>query len=250
MENLAQEWDPIYLLIVLLNYFWLSDDPNESASWYCDQHCFKIGSEVVESIWDAVHMLDPTMADRAVEEGIPLTNRHHRHARPGALWHPMSVWHGMCRENMKRGLVNARAIFEEHTRRTGCIHKATTDLNFLEGIVEKLNFCSPRWTEWYTFQSGVTKNIATHIERRTWCKKFAYANVNGKKKKIDTVNRNTCDMTQFPFMGFKECRIEGDLIGSYRKLYHAKIGTIKGGMRYYHTKPPKWLKKDPRIKIR
>jgi hypothetical protein len=236
----------IELLLVLLNYFWLSNDPEESASWYCDQHCFKIGSEVVESVWDAASMISPDLMDKATKAGIGMTYRHRRHAKEGRLWHPLSVWHALSRENMRRGLLNAKAIFDEHHRRTGKLHSALKDWEFLSFKVEELDFDSERWQEWAEVQNGSSSNAKLHIARRAWWKTYAKSG----RSSIYNVVRNECKMSPPPFMGFEECYIKGKVVASYRKYYDAKIDTIKGGMRYYYTKPPKWLRKDPSIKTK
>src|SRR4029078_2405504 len=95
------------IFFVLLNYFWLSLDPDESASMYCDQHCFKIGSEIMESVWDVVLVLSPELSIEATKQGIPETSRKRRHSRKDCLWHPLSVWNGLCRSNFHRSLINA-----------------------------------------------------------------------------------------------------------------------------------------------
>lgn len=241
----------IGILFFILNYFWLSDDPDESASWYCDQHCFKIGAEVTESIWDAASILLPDLVEEANKLGISMTYRKYRHAPRDesgnfkGLWHPLSVWHGLCMSNMKRGLENAQSVFREHTRRTGCIHKASHDCEFLLKNIHRINFSSPVWRRWYNTQNGSSGTDKKSQERRVWCAKHA---IDVSKKSMLIVNRDTCAMTPPPIFVFDECLVEGDVIASYRKYYHAKIHTISGGMRYYYTPIPKWLKRDPSIK--
>lgn len=231
--------------IFLLNYFWLDNDPVKSASWYCDQHCFKIGSEVIESIWDAVDAVSPSLFSRATDQGIPMTYRRHRHAKKG-LWHPLSVWHCLCRANMYRGLVNAKAIFDEHTKRTGTVHKALTDYEFLIKNIRKINFNNSRWMDWYNTQNG-TVNMKNSEERKAWCARHA---IDENGVSLTDVNRNTCKMTTPPIMVFDECRVENNIIKSYKNYYHAKIFTIKNGMRYYYTPIPSWLKDKDKIKTR
>jgi len=242
----------IQLFLVLLNYFWLSNDPDESASWYCDQHCFKIGSEVTESVWDAASILLPALMEEATLLGIGTTYRKFRHAPRDdngdakGLWHPLSVWHGLCMANMKRGLINASAVFREHTRRTGCIHKSSHDCDFLLKNISRINFNSPKWNKWYSTQNGsLLSSDKKALERKEWCLKHAYIN----SSPLAIVNRNKCTKTPAPIFVFDECKVEGDdVITSYRKYYHAKIHTISGGMRYYYTPVPKWLQKHPSIK--
>lgn len=223
---------------MLLNYFWLSDDPEECASWYCDQHCFKIGSEVIESIWDPISVLAPDLFELATEQGISMAYRRRRHAPKDKLWHPLSIWHGLCMSNMKRGLINAKAIFVEHAKRTGCVHSASKDCDFLLKHITRVNFQTSIWKQWFSTQNGSSATHKNREERLKWCAVHAIAE---QGKSINIVDRNKCEMTPHPILTFDECKIDGDLIASYRNYYHAKVHTIKNGMRYYHTIPPSWL---------
>lgn len=240
-----------------LNYFWLSWDPAESAKWYCDQHCFKIGSEVIESIWDVVMVVCPDLDRRA---NMSSATRKRRHSRDQCLWHPLSVWHGLCRANMHRGLINANAIFEEHYRRTGTRHTSWKDCQFLLKNISKIDFSSEAWRDWFRSQNGEdgTKYTPTKTKpvdlakRRAWCLVHA--------PNILKVDRATCSLTEPPQCinedtpEFKGCRVPGDVVKAYRKYYQAKLYTM-GLMRYYHsTTLPTWvcgaiIKDENRIKI-
>lgn len=236
------------ILCALLNYFWLSDDPKESASWYCDQHCFKVGSEVIESVWDAVLVLAPKLQTLADEEDIPQNNRKRRHSKKDCLWHPLSIWHGFCRANMKRGLVNANEIFKEHERRTGTRHSAWQDCKFLLKHIDEIDFNTKTWKNWFSSQNGSTDTKYTPsktkkpdlVRRAAWCKEMGLVN--------DNRDRNTCKMTTpgqyINEKTFEGCKVQGDHIAAYRNYYNAKASTVKGGMRYFYTKPPKWLNKE------
>jgi hypothetical protein len=234
-----------------LNYFWLSWDPVESAKWYCDQHCFKIGSEVIESIWDVVMVVCPDL------EGTE-SMRKRRHARDGCLWHPLSVWHGLCRANMHRGLINANAIFEEHYRRTGTRHTAWKDCLFLLKNISKIDFSSDAWVGWFFSQNGKEGTKYTPIKtkpadlakRRAWCLIHA--------PNILNIDREQCSLTEPPQcineVEFRGCRVPGDVVKAYRRYYQAKLYTM-GLMRYYHTSTlPPWvlgavIKNENKIKI-
>ncbi len=242
-----------HIFVVLLNYFWLSDDPDESASWYCDQHCFKLGAEVIESVWDSVLILDPEATIEADKQGIPNNNRKKRHSHTGGLWHPFSVWNGYCRANMRRSLINAEAIFKEHKRRTGKEHSAWTDCKFLFTRVDNINFNSNTWVKWFFSQNGTsgtyapTKTKPADLKRR---REWILEQCLLYRKDID---RNTCKMTipgqyineKMNGGVFEGCKVlkngKPDVIASYRNYYIAKASTVKGGIRYYYTKPPKWL---------
>lgn len=242
-------YDCILLLLYLLNYFWLSWDPDESASWYCDQHCFKIGSEVIESVWDAALTLKPSLGKLATSEAIGMAYRRMRHAKPGGLWHPLSVWNGLTRSNMRRSLINAEAIFKEHQRRKGTVHSAWKDCKFLLKHIDTIDFNSKRWLRWFGSQNGDSKSPYRPcktkpkdlVSRKAWCK--VHCVLDGKN--IVDVDRNTFDMTEPPQCIneklFPNCKVSGDTIQAYRNYYIAKTQTVGGGMRYYYTDPPRWL---------
>ena len=134
----------------LLNYFWLSRDPREAASWYCDQHCFKIHTELISAVWDSVLSLAPWVEDWADTCDIPRSYRTNRHAKPGRKWHPLSKWTGICRGNAVISLINARALLEEHQRRTGRKHVVWEDWKFLWKVLPRVRF-GP-------FPRGITKS--------------------------------------------------------------------------------------------
>lgn len=238
----------LFIFLVLLNYFWLSMDPAESASWYCDQHCFKIGSEVVESAWDVVLVLAPAIGARADELGIGKANRWRRHSKPGSLWHPLSVWNGLCRANLYRSLVNADAIFAEHRRRTGKSHSAWRECRLIMDMIDQVDFCSDAWQTFCQEQSGrsdrLRSDVKTLARRRVWWS--THATIDGVD--VSQLDRRTCPMTCPPQCiseddpRFAACRVPGDVVTAYRKYYHAKTSTISGGMRYLHTSPPEWLR--------
>ncbi len=71
----------MFRFLVLLNYFWLSRDPDETAKLYCDQHCFKIHSELIMSIWDAVLYHAPALEKLADDENVPYSYRRRSHAK-------------------------------------------------------------------------------------------------------------------------------------------------------------------------
>ncbi|HMP28073.1 MAG TPA: hypothetical protein PKD85_00650 [Saprospiraceae bacterium] len=239
----------LFALFYLLNYFWLSWDPKESASWYCDQHCFKIGAEVVESVWDAVLAIEPKLDKLADDQGIPKTYRKRRHSREDCLWHPLSVWNGLTRSNLHRNLLNANEIFREHQRRTGTIHSAWQDCKFLLANINNIDFNTNRWKKWYKSQNGDEhtryKPTKTKIKdlklRAQWCLSHTY--VDGVN--VSKLDRNRCAITEPPqcinekeFPGCKNV----DIIDAYHNYYRAKTQSMKHGMRYLYTKPPALLK--------
>jgi len=242
----------LYLLFFLLNYFWLSWDPKKSASYYCDQHVYKIGSEVIESVWDAVLELAPELGEKATKKGLNLTYRHRRHSKPGMMWHPLSVWHCLSKANLKRGLINADEIFREHQRRTGTKHSAWRDCKFLLKRLEKIDFTSKRWSTFYKSQSGKcapSKTKPIDVKRRIelfetyeW---QAALSIDRNDADLDFLTPPQC--MNDADVAFHGCRVIGDTLAGYRNYYTAKGSTVSGGMRYYHTTPPSWL--ECKVKI-
>lgn len=239
----------LFVLFYLLNYFWLSWNPKESASWYCDQHCFKIGAEVIESVWDAVLVIAPELDQLADDKDIPKTYRKRRHSREDCLWHPLSVWNGLTRSNLHRSLLNANEIFKEHQRRTGTVHSAWKDCKFLLQNVNKIDFNTKRWMNWYKSQNGAedtrhrpSKTKAKDLKLRVqWCSNHTV--INGVN--VCKLDRNTCGMTEPPQCinekEFPDCK-DDDLITAYRSYYRSKTQSMKQGMRYLYTEPPDILK--------
>ena len=233
------------ILFALLNYFWLSDEPVQSAKWYCDQHCFKIGAEVMESIWDVVLVLAPNI------EVIPSVSTG-RHSKKDSLWHPLSVWNGLCRANTRRSLVNANEIFKEHHRRTGTKHKAWKDCKELMKVVDEINFNSGVWKKWYASQNGDpdTKYRPVKTKPKDLEARYRWMNDHGRisNKSVFEVDRNTCSMTEPPQCIneklFPGCRVSGNAVEAYRRYYNAKTKSFKNQaqMRYFYSAPPFWLK--------
>lgn len=229
------------ILFTLLNYFWLSPDPKLNAKWYCDQHCFKIHTELISSVWDAVSEIAPWLCEEADEAKIPNSYRGRIHARPGSKWHPLSAWNGLCLENCLTSLECARALLEEHESRTGCHHKVWKDYEFLVEKIGEVSFTSGMWVKWFESQFPGKK-------KEDVLKPFA---------KVPGSPRDLGYMTEPPRCidlknsFFKECKSSGhsfdDLVKVYRKYYEAKTLTIKGGMRYYYSPVPKWLKGEVRV---
>lgn len=247
------------IFFILLNYFWLSDDPVESAKWYCDQHCFKIGAEVIESVWDSILILAPELSAKATAAGVPEVNRKKRHSKAGCLWHPLSVWNGLCRANMQRSLINADAIFAEHYRRTATKHSAWSDCKFLLKNIKKIDFNSSVWRKWYASQNGdedtkyrpeKTKDKDLKL-RAIWMARHGRVKVGSTMVTVFTLDRNdpkSCPMTEPPQCIneklFPGCQVPGDPIEAYRRYYNLKTKSFKNGsmMRYFYSIPPVWLK--------
>lgn len=244
------------LLSVLLNYFWLSYDPRLTAKMLCDQHCFKIHTEVISAVWDSVLELAPWVEDLASEEKIPRTYRNRIHARPGSFnpsetqpkWHPLSKWCGISRNNAKTALINSRAMLEEHQRRTGRVHVVWKDWYFLWGVLPLVNYSiGSRWSTWKEIHFPDLELEKLLQEFRpvpeTWFQSDSRAGdgpwSTGPEYYTDPPR---CFGKFVPSPGIS-------LIQSYREYYEDKTKTIKGGMRYYYSNPPEWLQGEVWIKV-
>lgn len=209
------------MFLVLLNYFWLSFDPRDTAEQYCDQHCFKIHSEVISSVWNAVLEAAPWVEPLADEAQVPKSYRiGTRHRK-----HPLSKWAGLSAANCYTSLINARAILEEHQKRTGRHHTAWQDWEFLWGILPQVKFDLP----------GEAPGKLKIFRPVPWIW-FDHANVDPRLEE---------DYFTVPPRCFGQFQVTPGLgvVGAYREYYLDKTQTIKGGMRYYHgTEVPKWLR--------
>lgn len=221
-------------LFVALNYFWLDLDPDVSASWYCDQHVFKIHSEVVESVWDAFLTLDPSLGDLADAEGLSKTYRKGRHApyvrgKEGRS-HPLSRWNTLARANAERSLINAKSIFDEHRRRTGTTHLAYKDWEFLVEILDRVPYTGP------TYDAFLQRECLGSQEDRKWYVEHSKPYSDDE----EFTNPPRCINSKL-FPGCDDLT----LVGRYRQYYQLKTRTVKAGkevgFRYFHTLPPRWL---------
>ena len=250
------------LFFFLLNYFWLSMCPVESASWYSDAHCFKIGSELVETIWDAAVLVDPPLEDIADSQNLPKTYRRRRHSKPGCMAHPLVVWTGLCRANFDRQFENAEAIFQEHLSRTCKSHSAWEDLKWLRKHTSDLDFHSDGWAAFYASQNGSEPATATKtkkpdlLRRREWVERYVPYDISKRDRNATGIENMTeppqCINENLPdFQGcqvFTACgtfrtqkQMFADAVAAYRKYYIRKASTVHGGFRYFYSTPPDWL---------
>lgn len=245
------------ILNALLNYFWLSLDPKESAGWYCDQHVFKIHSEVIESVWDAVIFLNPELKERALDQGMKPTYMKQRHSggvSGGGVsggggsggerrWHPLSLWNVLRKENAERSLLNAKYIVREHTRRTGTVHSCKKDLDYLLEVIDEVDFPSSKFSDG-KLKFGSLSSKTQHFldfqlkDRKTLLEEASYPELRGCTEPPKCINE-----VLFPKVKTQ------DLVTSYRNYYLAKAispqeggNGVSGGMRYYYTSPPRWMK--------
>lgn len=232
------------IFLQLLNYFWLSLDPRESASWYCDQHCFKIHTELISAVWDSVLTLAPWVEDWADTCGIPRSYRTQRHARPGRKWHPLSKWTGICRGNAVTSLINARALLEEHQRRTGRRHVVWADWEFLWEVLPSVRY------ERHPLKKDAGKStheqFLSHHFSSTEIKKFRpFSPVPEVWFPLKVALSTKLFYTEPPrCFGKWEAPNHHTLVQAYRGYYEDKTLTMKQGMRYYHSLPPEWLEGD------
>lgn len=236
-----------------LNYFWLDHDPVISASQYCDQHCFKIASEVCESIWMVVLFFAPDLYHLATKLGIPLTYRSRRIKHK--LWHPLTFWNGLCRANLKKSLDNAIAILNEHKSRNGKLHMISKDLDFLSKHYQEIDYNGNFWYIWLERQLncdsifgldyylGEKKPNKVTLEKIEWFKihsqiaNFVGVGDGDNNLTVLEEDRNNCNMTHPPIM------MKDNLFPEYKKA-NSHIDFTKGTLDhiieayrfYYKTK--------------
>ena len=253
------------IFVALLNYFWLSMDPVESARWYSDAHCFKIGSEVVEMLWDAAILINPDLEKKSDAQNVPKTYRRRRHSKPGCLAHPLVVWTGLCRANFDRMIENAECIFEEHLHRTAKSHSAWEDLKWLRKRSSNpsgLDFHSSGWATFYESQNGSVPAEKTKtkpadlLRRREWIERYVPYDFARRDRNATGLEHLTeppqCINESIP--AFEGCQVFTpcgtfrtqkqmflDVVAAYRKYYIRKASTVGGGFRYFYSLPPVWL---------
>ena len=235
-------------------------DPVESARWYSDAHCFKIGSEVVEMLWDAAILINPDLEAKADAAEVPKTYRRRRHSKPGCLAHPLVVWTGLCRANFDRTIENAECIFQEHLCRTAKSHSAWSDLKWLRKRSKSLDFHSSGWTTFYESQNGSGPSVKTKpvdlLRRREWVERYVPYDLAKRDRNATGLENLTeppqCINESIP--AFKGCQVftpSGtfrtqkqmflDVVAAYREYYIRKASTVGGGFRYFYSSPPGWL---------
>jgi hypothetical protein len=221
------------ILFVALNYFWLDPDPDVSAEQYCDQHAFKIHSELIESVWDAFLTLSPDVATEADATGVSQTYRKQRHRSKGGKTHPLSRWNTLARANAERSLLNAKSLFEEHTRRTGKVHLAYRDWEFLVGVLDQIPYEGPIYEAFLHREC-----LATPKDREWYVRHSAPAEAPFETEEF--TNQPRCINAKL----FPGCD-DPTLVGAYRQYYQLKTQTVmagkKVGFRYLHSSPPLWL---------
>jgi len=233
--------ESMLLFNFLLNYFWLSPDPKVNAKWYCDQHCFKIHTEVISSVWDATLELAPWIDKLADEEGISRAYRSRIHARPGCKWHPLSSWNALCLGNCLTSLIAARCLLEEHESRTGCHHKVWKDWEFLWDKLGEISFSSVRWDHFFQEQfPGASPQNKLKKFAPIPSRDFGLGDFPGEAYMTEPPRCINTKLLAFENSKSSKGGFEG-LTEAYQKYYKAKVHTIKGGMRYYHSRVPKWL---------
>lgn len=107
------------VLLLWLNYFPLHRVAKESAKRLPDQLAFKIHSEIVEAIHDAMAIIYPPWDQLAEEGGLSKNMRLHRHSKAGSVGHPMIAWIAHSYANYERMMSYAVAYKDEHIYRTG-----------------------------------------------------------------------------------------------------------------------------------
>lgn len=238
------------IFLQLLNYFWLSLDPRESASWYCDQHCFKIHTELISAVWDSVLTLAPWVEEYADSKNIPRSYRTRRHAKPGQKWHPLSKWTGICRGNAVTSMINARALLEEHQHRTGRRHVVWADWEFLWRVLPRVRYGPPPSTGEEAGKSAHQLFLSHHFSS-TEIKNFRpFSPVPEVWFPLKVALSTKLFYTEPPrCFGKWEAPIRHTLVQAYRGYYEDKTLTMKQGMRYYHSPPPEWLEGDVLVRV-
>lgn len=250
----------LFLFLILskinsLNYFWLDHDSQISASQYCDQHCFKIASELAIALWCVVKIFNFKIYQHATQKNISFAYR--KITRK----HPLILWNGLCRANFKKTIDNALAILDEHFKRTKKIHSVTHDILFLLKYYYLIDFNVKWWDIWVEDQIGFNK-MKEYFDSEN----PTIFNVIETNNSVFFEDRNKCGMTHPPIIFdeiFDEFKIKNNIdlskgsyyfiVEAYRYYYKTKLTSVKtkkskkneskyvGNLRYFYSKYPEWL---------
>ena len=112
-----------------MNIFFLSLDPEECATLYCDQHVIKILLEIVQMLYTAWHFSgEPDWNSRAPYNKAR-TRRGYRTAHPN---HPMCLWVRSSEEAYNLATDVGLALAIEYTTRFGKVHACSKHILWLK----------------------------------------------------------------------------------------------------------------------
>lgn len=216
----------------MVNLFYLGVNPEAAVAGYPDKHVVKMGLEAVQIAWTCVRLFNDDSMASAFEAAHPSLKAM---KSLGQSKHPVVVWAGLCRENLRMTLRYALAIFGEYERRyRHGPHSRKPDAVWLMANIDLVAFGSDKHTAW-------TK------EMKAWA-------LSGKSDKMDAAWWAVhsippgADAATYPHMTPPtqcmpaEFQVPGDAPTAFRNYLVSKFATMK--MTFYHSDPPDWLPAD------
>lgn len=95
-----------------MNIFFLSLDPKEAASFYCDKHAIKIILEIAQLLWCAFHLTGEEGWEESVPPNVKIYKKTH-------VNHPMSIWVRNSIHNYRWTVQHGLELCEEYKLRYG-----------------------------------------------------------------------------------------------------------------------------------
>ena len=111
-----------------MNIFFLSLDPEECATLYCDQHVIKILLEIVQMLYTAWHFSGERDWSSRAPYNKSGTQRGYRQAHPN---HPMCLWVRSSKEAYNLATDVGLALALEYTKRFKKIHACSKHILWL-----------------------------------------------------------------------------------------------------------------------
>lgn len=134
-----------------MNLFILDEDPEISASFYCDKHVVKMLVEVSQMLCTNIRILTD------ITEGIPYKSTHQNH--------PCTVWMRTSRANFDWSLRHAFALSKEYTVRYGKTHASLSVVEWAAQVFKQMTFPAEHRTP-----------FVIAISAEALCRKNAYWN--------------------------------------------------------------------------
>ena len=112
-----------------MNIFFLSLDPEECATLYCDQHVIKILLEIVQMLYTAWHFSGEPGWDSRAPYNKTKTKRGYRPAHPN---HPMCLWVRSSEKAYNLATDVGLALAIEYTKRFGKVNGCSKHIVWLK----------------------------------------------------------------------------------------------------------------------
>lgn len=121
-----------------MNFFYLSEDPEECAKFHCDKHVIKMVTEYKQCLSTAHRVLDGTMSYELTANNRKIKRwKHPNQTLDQKLFlashvnHPTNIWLRECQENYDLMYKVYVACLKEYTYRYGKVHGSQRDFELI-----------------------------------------------------------------------------------------------------------------------